>query len=556
MTTPKFWIAPILLMSAGCFSPKVPASEETDGGTASGTEAPGSTGGTESTSLEDTGTGEETTRADETGTRGTETGAETDGKESAPTIETFLINGDSSSVEVDQASDVVLVATVVDADGNLEAVEFSRDGESLGPTTVDGDEFSVSFVVSGVEMNEDSQLEVRASDEAGNFTTATIDLAVDMPNGGLVEGWNFDNGESSAVYAIHPTDAGDVLWTGQVVQGGDLAMRVDRAEGSVWQETASLGRDFATGILDRDDGSFVVAAAVGSGFDLQTELRVYSAGGVATADQAYDGSPNNTSNWPLGLERDQAGDYFMLGSYIGAEAFSSFLLKTDSALNEEWVRDVTGSAATNGSPFVYDFDVRGDGMIALSGSRVVGNGNKLWIGIYDTGGGLEDQTTLSTEFDDSIGYDVAWTTDGLVVAGATNDGDGWARFARAYNDSLVSQWTVDGPANTDFSLAVTEDSFGRVVVASTETCSFNAATAAFDDCRLVLRSYDSEGTLRWQHIAEGGDPEFVGPLLARPGFNADIETDRLGYVYVSAQHQLPVGGNEERSEWWSERHHP
>ncbi|MGH1348899.1 MAG: hypothetical protein ACRBN8_45620 [Nannocystales bacterium] len=103
---------------------------------------------------------------------------------------------------------------------------------------------------------------------------------------------------------------------------------------------------------------------------------------------------------------------------------------------------------------------------------------------------------------------------------------------------------------------MTTDAFGRTIAVSTETCSFNAGAALFDACRLVVRSYDREGQMRWQHQAEGTDPEFNGPVLFLPGFKADVEVDRYGYVYVSAQHRLPLGGDERRSEWWAEKHHP
>ncbi|MBV1859016.1 MAG: hypothetical protein KUG77_11445 [Nannocystaceae bacterium] len=124
-----------------------------------------------------------------------------------------------------------------------------------------------------------------------------------------------------------------------------------------------------------------------------------------------------------------------------------------------------------------------------------------------------------------------------------------------YDETLTEQWTNLGPSNDDFTMAITADDHGHVISASTENCDFDGVSR-FEDCRLILRSYDDEGTLRWQHNAERGNAEFLGPQLFRPGSKADIEVDRYGFVYVSAFHERPLGGGGTRPEWWAEKHHP
>ncbi len=268
----------------------------------------------------------------------------------------------------------------------------------------------------------------------------------------------------------------------------------------------------------------------------------------------FDGSDNNASSWPLGLEADEAGDYYVLGAFTGAGAYSSFLLKANSDYTQEWKRNLTESAETDGAPLVYDFDVRADGQIAVVGSHA--ETEYLWLATYTPAGELEEQLSLPSEFDASIGFDVSWDPDGgLVVAGSADEGAGWGRFVRKYDSALLEEWTVDGPGNDDFGLAVTVDDHGHTAVAFTENCNF-IDPFGFNDCRLVLRSYDGSGVMRWQHIAEDSGSEFTGPLFFRPGAKPDIEVDRYGYIYVTALHDRPLGGGETRPQWWAEKHHP
>ena len=550
---------PIALLAVlpGCFAPEVPAggtggSDATDAGSSGG--SGGSSGPASETSSSSTG-------ADaSTGSGGVDTTEESSGSVGQPpTITLFTANGVESDLAVSVSSGVDLRVEATDADGTVVEAEFFRDGVSVAVIDMEtGGGFAAEMLVSGAEENGDSDLEAVVRDNDGNTASATIDASFDLPNGGLIESWNFDNGVSASVYAIRPNAEGDqVVWTGAAeVANGTAVLRADRAEGASWQSTQNDGATFGSDIIIREDGTHLVAGSFDDAGDLTTGLFEYTSAGNTAGQTTINGAPNpGPNNWALGLEQDSDGRVYILGAYAGAGP-SSYLARLTDDLTVDWKRDVTGSAMTDGSPVAYDFDVRADGMIAVVGGRAVGS-DKLWIGIYDTSGDLQDQLTLSSEFDTSIGYDVSWFEDGgLVVSGTVNEGDGWARIVRAYDDELIEEWTLDGPSNDDFAQAVTTDAFGRTIAVSTETCSLNAAGALFDSCRLVVRSYDREGQLRWQHQAEGSDPEFNGPVLFLPGFKADVEVDRYGYVYVSAQHRLPLGGDERRSEWWAEKHHP
>lgn len=544
----------LFLLLGGCFSPSVPSGEsESAGAGAAGGSSGGSPGGTGSSR----GSG----GVDDSGSSGSAGGP---GGSSGvlgepPVITLFTANGADSGLFVSFASGVDLRVEATDPDGTVVSAEFFRDGESIGIADAKtGGGFDVEHLVSGAEGNGDSVFEVTVTDNEGNTADAEIDALFDLPNGGLIEGWNFDNGESASAYAVRPTSEGDhFVWAGVVEIDGESVLRVDREEGTSWQSTLNDTGSFGADIVIREDGTHLVAGSFRDGETPTTGLYSFSAAGNPAGQTSVNGAPTpGLDNWAQALEVDAEGRPYVLGFYSGGATAASYLLRLSDDLSVDWKRDVTDSPMTDGEPFAYDFDVREDGAIVVVGSRPVGT-NKLWLATYDASGDLQEQQTINSEFETSLGYDVSWFgSGGLVVAGTINEGDGWSRFVRAYDDGLLEEWTVGGPSNGDFAQAITTDGFGRAVVASTENCSLNSGAGLFESCRLVIRSYSRGGVLRWQHNAEGDEQEFNGPVLWLPGFKADIEVDRYGYVYVSAQHRLPLGGDERRSEWWAEKHHP
>ncbi len=568
MKTARIATAALCVALGGCFSPSVPAEsqgmDDSGGGTdtegpSSDTDAPnpsgtGNTGNDTEPTTDDTESGPETEGPDTE----TDSTADTDSTDDtgggvAPTVE-LTVNSSDAPDTVEQASEILVQAEVDDVDGSVESVEILFDGRPVpGPVVQNGDTFTTRFIISGADDNGTHLVEATATDNDGLTGDDSVNLEYDLPNGGLIEGWNFDNGTGGNVLGLHPNDEGDELvWIGQLFNGNNQQARTDRIVGPPWQENTGSADDLGADIYPLASGGYVAATAAGDAFNLETRIRRFASNGTTMSSQTFDGSDNGESNWPLGIETDDAGDNYVLGVFVGPDQFESFLLKTNGDLTQEWKRSLSSSPETDGMPFVYDFDVRSDGRIVLAGAET----SRMWLATLSADGELEDQLTLVSEFDQSIAYDVTWTPSGdIVVAGTANEGSDWSRLIRMYDDTLSEQWTVDGPANGDFAMAVTADDHGHIAVASTENCNFDGVSR-FIDCRLVLRSYDEEGTLRWQHNAEDGNTEFLGPLLFRPGAKADIEVDRYGYVYVSAFHERPIGGGETRSEWWAERHHP
>ncbi len=564
MNIARFASAGLSLALTGCFAPDAPVDTAGQDGSDTATETDDSGSGTQTTTTTESDTSADTTdgtqsgpgtdgpTTGDTGTDDTGSADETSGS-AAPVVE-LLVNGSAEPEAVEEASEVFVEATVTDVDGSVQSVEVLFDGTPISsPVVSNGDTWVARFVISGADDNGTHLIEAVATDDDDLSSSDSVNIDYDLPNGGLVEAWNFDNGEGGTVLGLHPTPDGDELvWSGQTFSSGDQGMRIDRIVGPVWQKNATNSDDLGSDVHPLPNGGYIGASAQGDSFDLQTRLRRYAPNGTTVEAAVFDGSDNGESNWPLGVEVDDAGDYYLLGAFVGPEQFESYLLKTNVNLTQEWRRSVSASPSTDGTPFVHDFDVRPDGRIALAGAET----SRLWVATMNLDGELEDQVTLVSEFDQSIGYDIAWTPAGdLVVAGTVNEGDDWARLVRMYDDTLSEQWTVQGPANGDFAMAVTADDHGHIVVASTENCNFDGISQ-FMDCRLILRSYDEDGGLRWQHNAENGGSEFLGPLLFRPGAKSDIEVDRFGYVYVSAFHERPLGGGETRSEWWAQQHHP
>lgn len=565
MTKPESVLVALCALIPGCFNPTVDADTESDStdsaptsGGSAGTDGPTSNG-SESTNTDGAGSTETDPReTDSADTGSTETATDSGETESgaAPEIVAFTVDGEEGRVEVSSSRGLLLAAVVEDADDDLQTVEFFRDGDLLAIGVPSGAAFEAEWIVSGASENGVGVLEVVATDGAGNTATASINAEVGVPNGGLVETWDFDGGELSSAYAVAVEPSGtEVVVVGNNEVAGTSAFRADRVQGPNWGDTTAQDSRFASGVVWRDGGYVVAGDLFESPTERNTQIRVYDESGNQTASALFDPTPGGELNYPISMETDADGDLYVLGSYL-APGFRSYLMKATGSLDPEWDRDLTGSPETDGAVFAYGFAVREDGESVVVGSRPSGT-PKAWIGRYDEGGSLVDQLVLLDEYETSTLYDAAWIpTGGFVVAGATDEGDGWRSFLRRYDDDFNVIWTADGAANDSFALSVDTDDFGNLAFVSAETCGFNQAAAQFVDCRMVVRKNTIDGELVWQFLSAGGAAEFDGPLLFLPGFKSDLTIDRVGYVYATGFHRRPVGGGETRREWWAQQLNP
>ena len=438
-------------------------------------------------------------------------------------------------------------------DGEVVSASFRRGSEVVAQGEPLGDGiFEVEWIVSGAEDNSSDPLEVVVQDDEGLEATASAALVIQMPDGGLIEEWTFDSGVISSVYGISPDPEGEeVVWVGQrTLMDFSSSARFARADGG-WVDTIADDSEFASDVV-RDGADLVTAISLGFGVERTTAVRFFNPQGTEANTVTLQGAPGpNTANHPLGLERDAEGRLYILSAYTSGTP-GSFLMRLSGNGAVDWSRDVTGWSRTEGTPFVHDFDVSQDGRIALVG----GSGGQAWVAVLDAEGALEEQS-VAGGFSGSVLYDVTWTgADDLLAVGATNDGSGWSRWVRAYSDDLIPGWEDQGTQDGGFTVAVAADHRGRAVSVSTEACDFDDTSFAFLDCRLTVRKYSPDGDVLWLEQSEGGAQEFNGPVLLLPGFHADVEFDRYGYVYFSAPHEFQAGDGSARSEWWMQKHHP
>ncbi|MFN3184486.1 MAG: hypothetical protein ACE37F_20980 [Nannocystaceae bacterium] len=481
-------------------------------------------------------------------TEGTTAGAE------APTVVEFTVNGDERPEAV-EAAQALQLRVVAEDDGDVVSATFSHGGDvvAVGEPVGDG-AFEVEWVVSGAEFNTMDPLQVVVVDDDGLEGTASVQLDVEMPNGGLIEEWTFDSGVIATAYGISPDPEGEeVVWVGQRTLGDQSSnARFARADGG-WVDTIADDSEFASDVV-RDGQDLVSAISLGFGVNRTTAIRFFDSQGNEGSTVELEGAPGpSTANHPVALERDAVGRLYVLSVYTsGNPPQGSYLMRLSANGAIDWERDLTGWSRADGSAFVHDFDVSPEGRIALAGT----SGNQGWIGVLDSDGGLEEQLVVG-DFSQSVIYDIAWSGESDVVAvGATNDGDGWTRWARAYSDELLPGWEDTAAPTGAFTQAVGTDHLGRVVTLSAEACELNTDSFAFEECRLVVRKYSPDGILLWQEQPEGGNREFNGPVLLLPGFKPDVEFDRFGYIYFSALHEFQAADGSARSEWWMQKHHP
>lgn len=471
-----------------------------------------------------------------------------------PTVVELTVNGDKRPEAVEAAQALQLRAVAED-DGDVVSATFSQGGDvvAIGAPVGDG-AFEVEWIASGADFNTTDPLQVVVVDDDGLEGTASLQLDVNMPNGGLIEEWTFDSGVVATAYGISPDPEGEeVVWVGQRTLGDQSSSaRFARADGG-WVDTIADDSEFASDVV-RDDQDLVTAVSLGFGVNRTTAIRFFDPQGNEESTVELQGAPGpSTANHPIALERDALGRLYVLSVYTsGTPPLGSYLMRLSANGAIDWERDITGWSRADGDAFVYDFDVSSDGRIALAGT----SGAQGWIGILSTEGGLEEQLVVG-DFSQSVLYDVAWSGESDVVAvGAANNGGGWTRLARAYSDDLLPRWEDTAAPTGAFTQAVGTDHLGRIVTLSTEACELNTDSLAFEDCRLVVRKYSQNGTVLWQDQPEGGNREFNGPVLLLPGFKPDVEFDRLGYIYFSALHEFQAADGSARSEWWMQKYHP
>lgn len=477
-----------------------------------------------------------------------------------PLIDTFTINGSSTPGPVEVAGVVDLLALASDPDGDLARVEFEAMGQLIGSVSGTGPDFDLEWLVSGAEENGSYAVTATAYDEADNASAPVeIELGVAMPTGGTqADQWSYDSGLLDAVYDVAVSPDGDqVVLAGQTSTMFGSGQRVDRVLGQPWAAKIKEESIAAAGVV-WSQGTFVVAGSRFANMVLDSALYDYDAGGVVAQEWVFDGSKPEVGNpeiidTPNGIERDSTGRLYVIGTYsplsgpqMGTTA--SYLAAVTPTGDQEWLRWPSQDPNIDGAPVLTELAVSSDDALAAVGTRDE-NGNRMWVSRWNSAGQITSEYGVS-EGAASEGHAIAFGEDGslYIGGGVVSNGEvqSWIRKLDANDDELWTAQPMQLGLGVTGGIAV--DPWGEVVTVSTEACTLGGG--GLTDCNLVVRKYDSEGTLMWLETFNAD--EFVGPLTNLPGFDASLAIDRFGYIYVAASVVTPNTG----TDWWARKLHP
>ena len=478
--------------------------------------------------------------------------------DSAPVFASFTVDGSTTPATVVAASALALAASVTDADGDLERLEFEFDGQIVGEIVGAGPDFDLEWIVSGAELNGLHMIRAIASDMAGNSTMSElVELELDMPASGEVDAWNYDGGGSDAAYGIATDPEGTrVLLTGQSTQQGASRQRTDAVFGPSWTDKVVTDSAFGSAVVIRDNGEALVSGGWLTAMSSDSIVYRYDASGNQIESWAFDGNKpeGNTEIFDstLDMEGLPSGDVLVLGSYLPksgplANGVANYVARLTSTGDQDWLRWPSEDAAFATPPLIYELSSADDGSFALGGGRLVnGVARALWAR-YDEGGQLVDQFTLTTG-EASVAHAVELSEAGdLYLAGQITIAGAARPWLGHYLADGSEDWTLDVPSNAGVTAAVGVDPFGEIVTVSTENCV--VAAVRYEECDLLVRKYDGEGSMMWEVAYV--DETFSGPVFSLPGFDASLTFDRFGYVYVSAVVYTPAG-----TDWWARKLNP
>ncbi len=511
---------------------------------------------------------------DEVGTETDETATETDASEtttetttsdstdevgdSAPVFTSFTVDGSTTPDAVLAAAAIDFAASATDADGDLERIEFELDGQVAGEVMGAGPDFDFEWIASGAELNGAHMLRATAWDTAGNSTMSEIiELELDMPASGEVDAWAYDGGSSDAAYAIATDPEGTrVVLTGQSIQQGASVQRTDAVLGASWTDKVVSDSAFGSAVVIRDNGETLVAGSWLADMSSDSIIHRYDAAGAEMEFWAFDGNkpegPAEIFDSTLDMEGLPNGDVIVLGTYVPESGplmngLASYVARITATGDQEWLRWPSEDVAFASPPLIYELSTANDEGFALGGGRLEGGMARAVWARYDEGGQLVDQFTMMAG-DASVAHAVELTDEGdLYLAGQITIGGAARPWLGHYLADGSEDWTLDIPANEGVTAAVGVDPFGEVVTVSTEDCV--VTPSRYEECALVVRKYDGEGSMMWE--VAYADETFSGPVFALPGFDASLAFDRYGYVYVSAIVYTPAG-----TDWWARKLNP
>ena len=480
----------------------------------------------------------ETTHACTTTTSGDDETGDGDGDGDSgdtmtPVIEVLLVDGSDAPAPVEMARAIEILVEASDPDGSVVEAQFRIDDQPWmifdGPGP-----YLAEYIVGGEDFNGSHAIEVVVVDDTGlTVTSEVVVLVVDVVGGAMVEIWEYDGDEDEQSMRLWVDPDGTELVVAGLASGQG---RVDRLIGGDWADKTVAGIPIVNGLTGVPGGEFLMIG----GYYGQTEQLRYANDGTLISAESF--------VWPLQddwdetsavkLESDAAGNVYAAGITIDGST-NVVKLAPDGTVVWSHFDDFDTSY-----PFgAWNLDV-GKNDIVLAGTQDDA-GPRNAVVRYNLAGEL---MAVISPFEGGLALDAAVDDNGEVLVGGlgeffVDNGVVSAAWLQRYDDDgQTAKWTVQVSSEADdvytSVVAVDIDPFGGNVAAFYEDCP------GLDFCDLHVRKYDQDGNEVWEFVESGN--KFVDYT------NADLVTDRFGYVYVTGAYLGPNGNRD----WWVAKIHP
>ena len=255
------------------------------------------------------------------------------------------------------------------------------------------------------------------------------------------------------------------------------------------------GNDFAHGIAGTNDGGYIITgltesygAGVADVYLLKTD-----SGGDTIWTQTYGGVQ---TDWGMGVFQTEDGGYIIAGSTtsFGMGDWDAYLIKTDSAGNEEWSRTFGGMLIDAGNCLGQTTD---GGYIIAGTTYSFGAGDSdLYLVKTDSAGNLIwGHTFGGTEMDGAAG--VQPTSDGgYIMAGWSGPGDNYDAILVKCDSAGTQEWLQTyGGDDWDDAWAVLQTAEGGYLITGI-TYSFGPGPV-----NIYLVKTDENGNELWHRTA-------------------------------------------------------
>ena len=347
---------------------------------------------------------------------------------------------------------------------------------------------------------------------------------------GNVQGWNKTyQGGNVALSVVQASDEGYAL-SGYSVSFGVGAsfylVKTDSAGNALWNRAyGGTGTDIAYSVVQASDGGYALAGETDSsgagGIDFWL-VKTDSAGNQQW-NKTYGGTG---SDYAYSMVQASDGGYVLAGqtNSFGAGGYDVYLVKTDASGNMQWNKTYGGEKWDSSSSVVQT----GDGGYALAGyTHSYGVSSDFWLVKTDSAGDVLWSKTYGGGGGDSANSLVQTADGGYALAGETASfGAGINDFWLVKTDSAGNQQWNKTYGGTGFDLAssLVQTLDGGYSLAG-QTYSYGAGNVDF-----WLVKTDSAGSQQWTKTYGGTGVDIAYSVVQASdgGYSLAGETDSSG----------------------------